>query len=375
MEAPHRHDLEKVPLRVFVVWHRRFTAGEAAFEAIYDWLGGPNRELYRRGLGVPVNAWGSEADELAPPEIPSQTQGLTVVVPFLDGEFLGRKRWRDWITACALSVRSSGNAVVVLPWAVHKAAAMTPGIALLHLVGSGAIDTRELCRRVTEACVVRMRDPGQPTPLRIFISYARRDGSAIAQEVRQALQAYGHLSVFMDEHDLQPGQHWRQRLTSELTHGAAMFAIVTDAYASRAWCREELRAFREPIRDDAGGVWHLRPIYILDCLSGNATRSMFEIGNASAVRWRADHADDVVDNLVREVLFAEVHRNMARAIGHATGLRSSTGFLIRGPSCRFFGHSGKRRSGSRTPETDCRRSRPIGCWTSSGACPSWPSRN
>lgn len=86
-----------------------------------------------------------------------------------------------------------------------------------------------------------------------------------------------------------------------------MFAIVTDAYASRAWCREELREFREPKRDEFTGHWYLRPVYILDSLSGASTRSMFEVGNAPAARWNAEHASDVVDQLIQEMLFAEVN--------------------------------------------------------------------
>jgi len=252
---------------------------------------------------------------MPPPRIPVRDQVLTVVVPILDGEFLGRKPWRDWM------VHNSGRPIVVLPWAVHQAAPLIPGIGLLHLIGSGACDTRQLCRRVTEACVVRIRNQKQPKPIRIFVTYARRDGSTIAREVRQALQSYGHLSVFLDEHDLQPGEQWREGLTQELSQGAAMFAIVTDAYASRAWCREELRDFREPRREKGSGLWYLRPVYILDSLSGTSTRSMFEVGNAPAARWNHQRAADVVDSLIREMLFAEVNRATAKVIGRRQGVQ------------------------------------------------------
>jgi hypothetical protein len=312
---------ESVPVRIFVVWHPHYRKGEAVFRALYEWLGGPNRDLYRRGLGVPVHAWTSPSDEDPPDKIPDQDQVLTVVVPILDGELLGRKAWRDWVAECGSRPQSSEKSIVVLPWAVHQAAALIPGIGLLHLIGSGKCDTRQLCRRITEACVVRMRDPDQLKPIRIFISYARKDGSAIAGEVRSALQNYGHLSVFLDEHDLQPGAQWRDGLAKELTQGAAMFAVVTDAYASRAWCREELREFREPRRDGSSALWYLRPVYILDSLSGTSTRSMFEVGNAPAARWDPDRANDVVDNLIREMLFAEVNRASAKMVGERSGVQ------------------------------------------------------
>ena len=94
-----------------------------------------------------------------------------------------------------------------------------------------------------------------------------------------------------------------------------MFAIVKDTYASRAWCREELREFREPKRDESSGHWYLRSVYILDSLSGTSTRSMFEVGNAPAARWNPEYASDVVDHLIQEILFAEVNRAAARMLG------------------------------------------------------------
>jgi hypothetical protein len=312
---------ERAALRIFVVWHPRYAEGEAAFTAIYDWLGGANRDLYRRGLGVPVQAWTSAEDEVPPAVIPTTDQLLTIVVPILDGEFVGRKLWRDWILNCETRLRKSGKAIVILPWAVHQAAPLMPGIGLLHLLGSGPCDTVQLCRRVTEACVVRVRDRVEAKPIRIFVSYARQDGSTIAQKVRQSLQSYGHLSVFLDEHDLQPGAQWKDGLSRELSQGAAMFAIVTDAYASRAWCREELRDFREPRKERETSLWYLRPVYILDSLSGSSTRSMFEVGNAPAARWNPERAAAVVDSLIREMLFAEVNRATAKMIGRRRGVQ------------------------------------------------------
>ena len=305
---------EPAPVRVFLIWHPRFSEGEQIHRALYGWLGGTGRDLYRRGLGVPVHGWTSDTDESTPASLPSDPDALTIVVPILDGEFVGRQSWRRWLEEMRAGLESTGHRVVILPWAVHHAAAQVPGIGLLHVLGSGECDTTQLCRRVTEACVVRVREAENPSPLRIFISYARQDGSLIAREVRTALQNYGHLSVFLDEHDLQPGKDWRNGLNYEMKEGAAMFAIVTDAYASRAWCREELRQFREPQKEDDSSLWSLRPVFILDSLGGSSTRSMFEVGSAPAARWNPRRATEVVDYLLREILFFEINRARASKI-------------------------------------------------------------
>jgi SLOG cluster2/TIR domain len=301
---------ERVPVRIFVVWHPCFAEGKEVFKKLYEWLGGPRRELYRRGLGVPVQAWTTTTNDIPPGDIPLEHQELTIVVPILDGEFLGRKAWRDWINQFDSKSELEKKSITVLPWGVHQAAVLTPGIRALNLLGSGQCDAEQLCRRVTEACVVRMHDPDELKPISVFISYARQDGPDIARDVRNALQNYGRLTGFLDEHDLAPGSNWREELNSKLTAGVGMFAVVTDAYASRAWCREELRNFRTPQQDS--DCWYLRPLFILDNLSGERTRSMFEVGSAPAARWNPDKANNMVDDLIREMLFAQVNGTAAR---------------------------------------------------------------
>ena len=305
---------ETAPVRVFVAWHPQYSEGETLFLELYNWLGGAGRDLYRRGLGVPVQAWTSQSDDIPPSPIPESTDRLTVVVAILDGEFLGRVSWRNWLSDISKRHEGSGDALILLPWAVHPGTAFVEGVSSIQLLGAGPCDATELCRQVTQACVTRLQDPKTSHALRIFISYAQKDGAEIARNVRTALQNYGHLSVFLDEHDLQPGEHWRGRLSDELTQGAAMFAIVTDTYASRAWCREELWRFREPQKDPESSVWYLRPVCILDSLSGAYTRSMFELGNAPVARWNPKRATEVVDALIREVLFSGVNRLRAQQV-------------------------------------------------------------
>lgn len=306
---------EHAPMRVFVVWHPKFAGGMALFRELHQWLGGPGRNLYRRGLGVPVHAWTSSSSDDPPPPVPLAWQSVTVVVAIVDGELAGRRRWRDWFERLAKVNDGAVSPVIILPWAIHPAAAHLTGIGLLHLLGSEECEPRQLCRRVTEACAIRLMDPKATQPLQIFLSYARRDGAPVALEVRRALQAYGHLSVFLDDHDLQPGAAWRTSLDSEIERGAALFAIVTDLYAGRAWCREELRRFREPRRESVDcHRWWLRPVFILEHLSGAATRSMLEVGNAPIARWDPARATEVVDEFLREILFSEVNRARARLV-------------------------------------------------------------
>ena len=48
-------------------------------------------------------------------------------------------------------------------------------------------------------------------PLKVFISYARRDGGAFAEELVDALDVAG-FDAFLDRNDIAAGEDWEKRL-------------------------------------------------------------------------------------------------------------------------------------------------------------------
>jgi hypothetical protein len=282
--------------------------------AVYDWFGGPNRVWHRNGLGVPVMFWTSEDAQTPPPAIRTDAQRFTIVVPLVDEHFAAKRTWRDWI---ATHVPDDPDCHILF-WAVHPAAFQIERLSEINPLGTRECTAEALRRLLTESCsllLVANRKSRSVGPLTFFVSYARKDGTSIAADVRRALLDYGNVQVFMDVHDIEPGQGWQDRLAKGLADGAAMLAIVTDEYSERAWCRQELREFRTPMRiKPKGRVWWLRPVFVLDALSGNRTRSMFEIGSAPTTRWQPDAAIAIIDSLVRDVLFGEVQRLRATLV-------------------------------------------------------------
>jgi hypothetical protein len=301
-----------------VVWNPAFVAGSKLATAVYDWFGGPNRVWHRNGLGVPVMFWTSEDAQTPPSEIPTGAQDFTVVVPLVDEHFAAKRAWRDWI---ATNVPDDPDCHILF-WAVHPAAFQIERLSRINPLGTRECTAEALRRLLTESCsllLVANRKSRSVSPLTFFISYARKDGTSIAADVRRALLDYGNVQVFMDVHDIEPGRGWQERLARGLEDGAAMLAIVTDEYSERAWCRHELREFRTPVpekpdRSKQPGAWWLRPVFVLDALSGNRTRSMFEIGSAPTTRWQQEAATAIIDSLIRDVLFGEVQRLRAARV-------------------------------------------------------------
>jgi hypothetical protein len=197
-------------------------------------------------------------------------------------------------------------------WAIHSAAFKIARLSPINPLGTRKCSADALQRLLTESCCLLLVAKRRKRPegsLSFFISYARKDGAAVASDVRRALLDYGNVQVFMDVHDIEPGRGWKERLEKGIEDGAAMLAIVTDEYSERAWCRRELREFRMPVFDKEGGnLWWLRPVFVLDALSGNRTRAMFEVGSAPTTRWQKNGAIRIIDALILDVLFGEVQR-------------------------------------------------------------------
>jgi hypothetical protein len=113
-------DYEWSPLRVCVVWNPGFTEGPELARTLYEWFGGPDRELHRAGLGIPVQVLSTTDSGVVPAFPPKESQQVLVVIPLIDAEFAGRTNWRNWVED--LLARFSTEKIVILPWAIHPAA-------------------------------------------------------------------------------------------------------------------------------------------------------------------------------------------------------------------------------------------------------------
>ena len=63
--------------------------------------------------------------------------------------------------------------------------------------------------------------------VRIFISYARKDGLEIAQELANQLRAREH-KVFLDLHSMRAGTKWRPELSRRIRWADLVVVVVTE---------------------------------------------------------------------------------------------------------------------------------------------------
>lgn len=87
-----------------------------------------------------------------------------------------------------------------------------------------AIDSRE--RPMTTEMTAR---------LKVFISYARSDGSALADELVTALEVAG-FEGYLDRHDISAGEDWEQRLGTLIRQADTVVFLITPSAVASERC-------------------------------------------------------------------------------------------------------------------------------------------
>jgi hypothetical protein len=84
-----------------------------------------------------------------------------------------------------------------------------------------------------------------PDTTRIFISYARKDGTALAQRLQPDLTTQG-FDVWFDAHRIRGGATWTNEIETALDEAHVVLALLTSgSYASEICRAEQLRALRK----------------------------------------------------------------------------------------------------------------------------------
>lgn len=368
----------RAPFCLYVVWHPKCDDGEFLAKSIYDWFHAPSGELHRAGLGIPVYYRTSRSDGLTPPkEIPFEGAEINVVVPLMDENMVADPNWRGYLKGIDEQTRSArgGTTVTrVFPVPLHSSAYQLPSINTLNYL---RVDGRSECdvskqerkerrgarlrRQLTEVCARLLQNQlrskaltpellkealqqfdskGDPEeqlrtareklnpaliseagePITIFLSHAKADGTNVASRLRSDIQNYGQLRAFFDESDLPIGHRFGNKLEEAVKEGGVLLCVVSDAYASRPWCRAELGWARRPRLDSSDNrLWHVTPALVVDILEERPTRSMPEIGNIPTIRWGEGRGGYILDLAMLEVLLNTYHRLNTRRIPEMVG--------------------------------------------------------
>ncbi len=349
---------------VYVLWHPRCEAGEALATRIYGWLrqgNGLGPQVFYRCLPAPEAPPGG-----LPPPLPGERRAwwntqapapgstLQVLILLIDACMIADPTWRHWIDE--LARETSGAHRVFVPVALDATAYNGPvalhALNFLRPTGVPATGTaqpwadevfesvsRSLLKQLTETlCDLLLRPDDTPVGLaagpaadlarpkiKLFLSHAKRDGTAPARRIRDYIYSQTQLAAFYDENDIPYGSSFSHVLESNVsgpTQSAALIAIRSAEYARRPWCRREFSLFRRPLKLPAAGRlaehWLLNPTLVVDALAGGAhTPGMPELGNTASICWSEDipaQEEQIVTTLLRDILLAAFHRTLGQTV-------------------------------------------------------------
>src|ERR1019366_2356103 len=84
-----------------------------------------------------------------------------------------------------------------------------------------------------------------PEPSRVFISYARKDGAALAQRLQKDLKERGY-DAWLDMQRIKGGATWTTDIEHALDEAEYVLALMTSgSYVSEICRAEQLRALRK----------------------------------------------------------------------------------------------------------------------------------
>jgi hypothetical protein len=138
------------------------------------------------------------------------------------------------------TIKRGGNFSSDIPEPLHP----TNGLQLKD----DDLDLTELAAALLE-CVGLLR-----RQRRIFISYRRVESSSVALQLHDLLSARG-FDVFLDTHDIRPGEPFQEILWNRLCDSDVMIMLDTPTYFASKWTRQEIGRAR------AKGIQVLRVIW------------------------------------------------------------------------------------------------------------------
>jgi hypothetical protein len=293
MEAPLLHDTMPDPLRVYVI-HQDGSEEGAGLQGFlaraFDCIGMRRDELR---FSVPVHSrctpWnGSQAGPPRPIALESAVRNLIVVVWDAQFDHL-RRTWEPYMAALADAVakRPQDLLIPVFIGAVqgaNGAATQSMKLRSTRELDDPSAAARFLIRLLNAVLVRGDRDGGGEGPggHPIFVSHAKRDGTAYAVRIIELIQRVNQglgPRCFFDNDSLVPGDDYHQRFQSAIARGS-LLAIVTSVYHSRPWCRWEVLTAKR----------HGRPVVAADLTNGRIERTFPYLGNVPSIR--LGQADD-----------------------------------------------------------------------------------
>lgn len=149
----------------------------------------------------------------------------------------------------------------------------------------------ELCRYLSSLGSVE--EDEFKAPITVFLSHAKADidkDPAVTKILIDSLKGDQPIETWVDSSDIPTGSKFAEAIRKGVER-TSLLAVLTDSYATREWCREEILLAKE----------YQRPVVVVDALSRYEVRSFPYLGNVPRIRWDGD-PQKAIDLLLKETL-------------------------------------------------------------------------
>jgi hypothetical protein len=166
---------------------------------------------------------------------------------------------------------------------------------------------------------------GADKGLKVFVSYARADGSAFAEQLIDGLEI-GGFEPFLDRHDIAAGEDWQTRLEGLIAAADTLVYVISPASIASERCGWEVEKARQLSK-------RLLPVVLLDvpdeAIPSELARLNFIHFNRGASFPRA--LKDLVAALKTDEVWIREHTRLAEAAARWAARSRDPSLLLRGP--------------------------------------------
>lgn len=262
----------KYPLSLFVVWHPNFTEGKKIANNLYSIFCRDVEQPLSRGLGVPVFYRSASFDKVPIP-IDTSNASRNAIVLLIDKQYFIDENFRAYTEDMIKLIDDNTR---IYPIALCEQACEIgcglSGFQFIRAYKGGFskieyynyfnknnfdltnIDDYNLslkkiktellhdCARLLMNFQPTWMDKQKeriPSPVRLFLSHAKKDGLETAKRFKAFVDAELKLEVFFDTVDIADGYDFEQQIEASIKN-SALVVFHTDEYSAREWCRIEV---------------------------------------------------------------------------------------------------------------------------------------
>ncbi len=214
--------------------------------------------------------------------------------------YLGDSKWRDYILGLKKQIESGAPAVLYSVKQFEYATDLSfinKDQMILPPNDDIIAGWDEVSSRIYDCLIRYIKKDMLQGKLKLFISHAKRDGLATAENFRNSIRSKTKLDSFFDKNDIIEGVDFENQIR-ENVESSLLMVLDSDAYGIRQWCQKEILCAKK----------YNVPIIVVNMHSDVITRTFPYMGNVPSIRLKDDNLDTAINLLLRTGLRYEYQK-------------------------------------------------------------------